>query len=164
MSGLFEGHSYYFRVRAVNSHGISKASRMSDPIAALDPTEFGNLHGGLIISAYYMVGNLIFFVLWLFYQLFLFLHPFLSIAKKLGGRLEVVSFNDELDGELFFPENNHILVLGHSVCTEVCVFLQLKESLRQLLQESMHRKLTGHMWFWAGKLLLIPTRLPCGTT
>uniref|UniRef100_A0AAQ4NUR3 Myomesin 2a n=1 Tax=Gasterosteus aculeatus aculeatus TaxID=481459 RepID=A0AAQ4NUR3_GASAC len=46
VSGLFEGHAYYFRVRAVNSHGISKASRMSDPIAALDPTEFENLHGG----------------------------------------------------------------------------------------------------------------------
>ncbi|XP_068614382.1 myomesin-2-like [Brachionichthys hirsutus] len=44
VSGLFEGHSYYFRVRAVNSHGISKASRMSDPIAALDATEFEKLH------------------------------------------------------------------------------------------------------------------------
>uniref|UniRef100_A0A8C5D8M7 Myomesin-2-like n=1 Tax=Gouania willdenowi TaxID=441366 RepID=A0A8C5D8M7_GOUWI len=44
VSGLFEGHSYYFRVRAVNSHGISKPSRMSDPIAALDPTEFERLH------------------------------------------------------------------------------------------------------------------------
>uniref|UniRef100_A0A8C5DBT2 Myomesin-2-like n=1 Tax=Gouania willdenowi TaxID=441366 RepID=A0A8C5DBT2_GOUWI len=29
VSGLFEGHSYYFRVRAVNSHGISKPSRMT---------------------------------------------------------------------------------------------------------------------------------------
>uniref|UniRef100_A0A671Y401 Myomesin 2 n=1 Tax=Sparus aurata TaxID=8175 RepID=A0A671Y401_SPAAU len=46
VSGLFEGHSYYFRVRAVNSHGISKPCRMSDPIAALDPTEFEKLHGG----------------------------------------------------------------------------------------------------------------------
>uniref|UniRef100_A0A8C5FV50 Myomesin 2a n=1 Tax=Gadus morhua TaxID=8049 RepID=A0A8C5FV50_GADMO len=43
--GLFEGHSYYFRVRAVNARGISKPSRMSDPIAALDPTEFERLHG-----------------------------------------------------------------------------------------------------------------------
>uniref|UniRef100_A0A8C7LGE8 Myomesin 2 n=1 Tax=Oncorhynchus kisutch TaxID=8019 RepID=A0A8C7LGE8_ONCKI len=42
--GLFEGHSYYFRVRAINSHGISKPSRISDPIAALDPTEFERLH------------------------------------------------------------------------------------------------------------------------
>lgn len=50
VSGLFEGHSYYFRVRAVNSHGISKASRMSDPIAALDPTEFEKLHSGLDLN------------------------------------------------------------------------------------------------------------------
>uniref|UniRef100_A0A669CKL2 Myomesin 2 n=2 Tax=Oreochromis niloticus TaxID=8128 RepID=A0A669CKL2_ORENI len=46
VSGLFEGHSFYFRVRAVNSHGISKPSRMSDPITAMDPTEFERLHGG----------------------------------------------------------------------------------------------------------------------
>uniref|UniRef100_A0A665UY31 Myomesin-2-like n=1 Tax=Echeneis naucrates TaxID=173247 RepID=A0A665UY31_ECHNA len=51
--GLFEGHSYYFRVRAVNSHGISKASRMSDPIAALDPTEFERLHGKLDVVSYH---------------------------------------------------------------------------------------------------------------
>ncbi|CAG05695.1 unnamed protein product, partial [Tetraodon nigroviridis] len=51
-----------FRVRAVNSHGISKPSRMSDAIAALDPTEFGKLH-----------------------------------AKKLGGKLEVVSFDDDVE-------------------------------------------------------------------
>ncbi|XP_060780608.1 myomesin-2 [Neoarius graeffei] len=42
--GLFEGHSYYFRVRAVNAHGISRPSRMSEPIAAVDPTEFERLH------------------------------------------------------------------------------------------------------------------------
>uniref|UniRef100_A0A3B5LWU1 Myomesin 2a n=1 Tax=Xiphophorus couchianus TaxID=32473 RepID=A0A3B5LWU1_9TELE len=48
VSGLFEAHSYYFRVRAVNSRGISKPSRMSDPIAALDPTEFERLHGGCV--------------------------------------------------------------------------------------------------------------------
>uniref|UniRef100_A0A8C6KQ71 Myomesin 2 n=1 Tax=Nothobranchius furzeri TaxID=105023 RepID=A0A8C6KQ71_NOTFU len=46
VSGLFEGHSFYFRVRAVNSSGISKPSRMSDPIAAMDPTELERLHGG----------------------------------------------------------------------------------------------------------------------
>uniref|UniRef100_A0A671Y3Z6 Myomesin 2 n=1 Tax=Sparus aurata TaxID=8175 RepID=A0A671Y3Z6_SPAAU len=66
VSGLFEGHSYYFRVRAVNSHGISKPCRMSDPIAALDPTEFEKLH-----------------------------------AKKLGGKLDVVSYHDEVEGEIF---------------------------------------------------------------
>ncbi|XP_054892557.1 myomesin-2 [Poeciliopsis prolifica] len=64
VSGLFEGHSYYFRVRAVNSRGISKPSRMSDPIAALDPTEFERLH-----------------------------------AKKLGGKLEIVSYHDEEEAE-----------------------------------------------------------------
>ncbi|TRY90324.1 hypothetical protein DNTS_018623, partial [Danionella cerebrum] len=63
VQGLFEGHSYYFRVRAVNSHGIGKASRMSEPIAALDPTEFEKLH-----------------------------------ATKLGGRLDVVTYYDDLEG------------------------------------------------------------------
>ncbi|TNN55141.1 Myomesin-2 [Liparis tanakae] len=64
VSGLFEGHAYYFRVRAVNSHGISKASRMSEPIAALDPTEFERMH-----------------------------------AKKLGGKLDVVSYHDEVEAK-----------------------------------------------------------------
>ncbi|XP_023684878.1 myomesin-2 isoform X1 [Paramormyrops kingsleyae] len=41
--GLFEGHSYQFRVRAVNSHGISRPSKVSDAVAALDPTEFERL-------------------------------------------------------------------------------------------------------------------------
>ncbi|KAF3686335.1 Myomesin-2 165 kDa connectin-associated protein [Channa argus] len=62
--GLFEGHSYHFRVRAVNSSGISKPSRMSDPIAAVDPTEFERLH-----------------------------------AKKLEGRLDFISYYDELEAE-----------------------------------------------------------------
>uniref|UniRef100_A0A672TF01 Myomesin-2-like n=1 Tax=Sinocyclocheilus grahami TaxID=75366 RepID=A0A672TF01_SINGR len=44
VQGLFEGHSYYFRVRAVNSRGIGRPSRMSEPIASLDPTEFERLH------------------------------------------------------------------------------------------------------------------------
>ncbi|XP_062375018.1 myomesin-2 [Sardina pilchardus] len=64
VSGLFEGHSYYFRVRAVNSHGISRPSRMSEPIAALDPTEFDRLH-----------------------------------ATKLGGKLDVVTYDDDLEAE-----------------------------------------------------------------
>uniref|UniRef100_A0A8D3DY33 Myomesin-2-like n=1 Tax=Scophthalmus maximus TaxID=52904 RepID=A0A8D3DY33_SCOMX len=53
VSGLFEAHSYYFRVRAVNSQGISKPSRMSEPIAALDPTEFERLHGKLDVVTYH---------------------------------------------------------------------------------------------------------------
>uniref|UniRef100_A0A4W4F2H7 Myomesin 2a n=1 Tax=Electrophorus electricus TaxID=8005 RepID=A0A4W4F2H7_ELEEL len=63
VSGLFEGHSYCFRVRAVNSHGISRPSRMSNPVAALDPTEFGRLQ-----------------------------------ATKLGGKLDVVTIHDDLEG------------------------------------------------------------------
>ncbi|XP_059374107.1 myomesin-2-like [Carassius carassius] len=64
VQGLFEGHSYYFRVRAVNSRGSSRPSRISEPIAALDPTEFERLH-----------------------------------ATKLGGRLDVVTYYDDLEAE-----------------------------------------------------------------
>jgi len=64
VTGLFEGHSFYFRVRAVNAKGISKPSRISEPIAAMDPTEFERLH-----------------------------------AIKLGGKLDVVSYHDELEAE-----------------------------------------------------------------
>uniref|UniRef100_A0A8C3LGP6 Myomesin 2 n=1 Tax=Chrysolophus pictus TaxID=9089 RepID=A0A8C3LGP6_CHRPC len=37
VTGLCEGRSYIFRVRAVNSAGISRPSRVSEPVAALDP-------------------------------------------------------------------------------------------------------------------------------
>ncbi|XP_061583560.1 myomesin-2 isoform X3 [Cololabis saira] len=37
--GLSLGHSYHFRVRAVNSAGISRASRKSDKVTALDAVE-----------------------------------------------------------------------------------------------------------------------------
>ncbi|XP_069385837.1 myomesin-2 isoform X2 [Paralichthys olivaceus] len=37
--GLSTGHSYHFRVRAVNSAGISRASRQSDKVTALDAAE-----------------------------------------------------------------------------------------------------------------------------
>ncbi|XP_055014749.1 myomesin-2 [Boleophthalmus pectinirostris] len=37
--GLNLGHSYHFRVRAVNSAGISRPSRKSDKITAIDPIE-----------------------------------------------------------------------------------------------------------------------------
>ncbi|XP_076003092.1 M-protein, striated muscle [Genypterus blacodes] len=76
VSGLFEGHSYSFRVRAVNSHGISKPSRMSDPVATLDPTEFERLQ-----------------------------------AKKLGGKLGVVSYMEEVEAEgkpPGVPSNVHV--------------------------------------------------------
>ncbi|KAM6972736.1 myomesin-2 isoform 2-T2 [Aplochiton taeniatus] len=37
--GLSAGHSYHFRVRAVNSAGISRPSRKSDRVTALEPAE-----------------------------------------------------------------------------------------------------------------------------
>ncbi|XP_021525860.2 myomesin-2 isoform X2 [Aotus nancymaae] len=43
VTGLFEGRSYIFRVRAVNSAGISRPSRVSDAVAALDPMDLGKL-------------------------------------------------------------------------------------------------------------------------
>uniref|UniRef100_A0A2R9CS76 Myomesin 2 n=1 Tax=Pan paniscus TaxID=9597 RepID=A0A2R9CS76_PANPA len=43
VTGLFEGRSYIFRVRAVNSAGISRPSRVSDAVAALDPLDLRRL-------------------------------------------------------------------------------------------------------------------------
>uniref|UniRef100_H2QVP8 Myomesin 2 n=1 Tax=Pan troglodytes TaxID=9598 RepID=H2QVP8_PANTR len=45
VTGLFEGRSYIFRVRAVNSAGISRPSRVSDAVAALDPLDLRRLQG-----------------------------------------------------------------------------------------------------------------------
>uniref|UniRef100_A0A8C9ZA13 Myomesin 2a n=1 Tax=Sander lucioperca TaxID=283035 RepID=A0A8C9ZA13_SANLU len=43
--GLKVGHSYHFRVRAVNSAGISRPSRKSDKVTALDAAESERLQG-----------------------------------------------------------------------------------------------------------------------
>ncbi|EHB02142.1 Myomesin-2 [Heterocephalus glaber] len=43
VTGLFEGRSYLFRVRAVNSAGISRPSRVSVAVAALDPVDLRRL-------------------------------------------------------------------------------------------------------------------------
>ncbi|XP_046883308.1 myomesin 1a (skelemin) isoform X1 [Hypomesus transpacificus] len=40
---LVEGHSYTFRVRAVNQAGVSRASRSSEPVLAMDPSERARL-------------------------------------------------------------------------------------------------------------------------
>lgn len=45
VNGLGVGHSYYFRVRAVNSAGISRPSRKSDKVTAIDPEESERLQG-----------------------------------------------------------------------------------------------------------------------
>ncbi|NXN96316.1 MYOM1 protein, partial [Rhinopomastus cyanomelas] len=43
VTGLIEGRSYIFRVRAVNSAGVSLPSRVSEPVAALDPADRARL-------------------------------------------------------------------------------------------------------------------------
>ncbi|XP_071593356.1 myomesin-1 isoform X6 [Heliangelus exortis] len=43
VTGLVEGRSYIFRVRAVNSAGVSLPSRVSEPVAALDPADRARL-------------------------------------------------------------------------------------------------------------------------
>uniref|UniRef100_A0A3P8W4N6 Myomesin 1a (skelemin) n=1 Tax=Cynoglossus semilaevis TaxID=244447 RepID=A0A3P8W4N6_CYNSE len=39
VTGLVEGRSYVFRVRAVNRVGVSRASRVSDTVVAMDPSD-----------------------------------------------------------------------------------------------------------------------------
>uniref|UniRef100_A0A8C9N5T2 Myomesin-1 n=1 Tax=Serinus canaria TaxID=9135 RepID=A0A8C9N5T2_SERCA len=43
VTGLIEGRSYIFRVRAVNKAGVSLPSRVSEPVAALDPADRARL-------------------------------------------------------------------------------------------------------------------------
>uniref|UniRef100_A0A8C8AYK6 Myomesin 2 n=1 Tax=Otus sunia TaxID=257818 RepID=A0A8C8AYK6_9STRI len=49
VTGLHEGRSYIFRVRAVNSAGISRPSRVSEPVAALDPIDLERTQSRLSI-------------------------------------------------------------------------------------------------------------------
>lgn len=44
VTGLYEGRSYMFRVRAVNKAGVSRPSRVSVAVAALDPADLARLH------------------------------------------------------------------------------------------------------------------------
>lgn len=43
--GLSMGRSYYFRVRAVNKAGISRPSRKTDNVTAIDDAEIERLQG-----------------------------------------------------------------------------------------------------------------------
>ncbi|XP_008332715.1 myomesin 1a (skelemin) isoform X2 [Cynoglossus semilaevis] len=46
VTGLVEGRSYVFRVRAVNRVGVSRASRVSDTVVAMDPSDRARLRAG----------------------------------------------------------------------------------------------------------------------
>ncbi|XP_069015690.1 myomesin-1 isoform X5 [Embiotoca jacksoni] len=45
VTGLVEGRSYAFRVRAVNKSGMSHPSRVSEPVAAMDPADRARIRG-----------------------------------------------------------------------------------------------------------------------
>uniref|UniRef100_UPI0037E79D1E myomesin-1 isoform X2 n=1 Tax=Semicossyphus pulcher TaxID=241346 RepID=UPI0037E79D1E len=45
VTGLVEGRSYTFRVRAVNKNGMSHPSRVSEPVAAMDPADRARMRG-----------------------------------------------------------------------------------------------------------------------
>uniref|UniRef100_A0A669DB00 Myomesin 1 n=1 Tax=Oreochromis niloticus TaxID=8128 RepID=A0A669DB00_ORENI len=49
VTGLVEGRSYIFRVRAVNKSGISRPSRVSEPVAAMDPADRARMRGKGIV-------------------------------------------------------------------------------------------------------------------
>ncbi|XP_034558271.1 myomesin 1a (skelemin) [Notolabrus celidotus] len=46
VTGLVEGHSYIFRVRALNKEGVSRASRVSEAVIAMDPSDRARLRAG----------------------------------------------------------------------------------------------------------------------
>uniref|UniRef100_A0A8C7ZPC2 Myomesin 1a (skelemin) n=1 Tax=Oryzias sinensis TaxID=183150 RepID=A0A8C7ZPC2_9TELE len=45
VTGLVEGRSYMFRVRALNSAGVSRPSRVSEAVVAMDPSDRARLRG-----------------------------------------------------------------------------------------------------------------------
>lgn len=45
VTGLVEGRTYIFRVRAINIAGVSRASRVSDPVVAMDPSDRARMKG-----------------------------------------------------------------------------------------------------------------------
>uniref|UniRef100_A0AAR2JDR3 Myomesin 1a (skelemin) n=1 Tax=Pygocentrus nattereri TaxID=42514 RepID=A0AAR2JDR3_PYGNA len=46
VTGLIEGRSYIFRVRAINKAGVSHSSRVSDTVVAMDPSDRARLRAG----------------------------------------------------------------------------------------------------------------------
>uniref|UniRef100_A0A4W3J6W1 Myomesin 2a n=1 Tax=Callorhinchus milii TaxID=7868 RepID=A0A4W3J6W1_CALMI len=52
VSGIYEGRSYRFRVRAVNKSGVSNPSRATDAVTALDPADLARLHSNNALTAF----------------------------------------------------------------------------------------------------------------
>ncbi|XP_049338419.1 myomesin 1a (skelemin) isoform X1 [Astyanax mexicanus] len=46
VTGIIEGRSYIFRVSALNKCGVSRPSRVSDPVVAMDPSDRARLRAG----------------------------------------------------------------------------------------------------------------------
>lgn len=58
VTGLVEGRSYIFRVRAVNKSGISHPSRVSEPVAAMDPADRARMRGTADFTLWPVTRNL----------------------------------------------------------------------------------------------------------
>lgn len=59
VTGLVEGRSYIFRVRAVNKSGISRPSRVSEPVAAMDPADRARMRGSWHREEFDCIVNLV---------------------------------------------------------------------------------------------------------
>lgn len=67
VTGLVEGRSYVFRVRAVNKAGVSHPSRVSEAVVAMDPSDRARLRGETqthhLLTHFSHVNELTFFFL-----------------------------------------------------------------------------------------------------
>lgn len=52
VTSLVEGRSYFFRVRAVNKCGMSHPSRVSEPVAAMDPADRARMRGTVEVPGF----------------------------------------------------------------------------------------------------------------
>lgn len=70
VTGLVEGRSYIFRVRALNKEGVSRPSRVSEAVVAMDPSDRARLRGErhtIVLLTYCNKANNCTFVMYFFY-------------------------------------------------------------------------------------------------